>query len=639
MSLMILAVIASPAFAQGIFDQQADWEGRGSAKVAGAVDFTDGVYTMEGNGDDIWDNQDEGFFLYTEKSGSWRLSGKVTWLDNDSHDWSKIGVMIREDGAAVDSAHYWIELRGAEMGDRTDAQWRPTAGAGSSNIEVQTPEGEAVSDLDGSGVYLRVSRQADANKVFSEYSYDGVNWVLAHEQSDREMPDTVAYGLAITNHQDNDGVATAIVEDVVLEPLPKMPGAGIFNMEADWAGRGDFKAPGSASVTDGVYTMSGNGDDIWEEQDEGFFIYTELAGSWSLSGKVKWVDNDSHDWSKIGVMIREQGDAIDSAHYWIDLRGAEMGDRTDAQWRPSTGAASSNQEITTEAGEAVNDKGDGVYLRVSRLHEENKVYTEYSYDGVNWVLAHEQEQEMGEVVAYGLAITNHTDNENVAVATVSDVKLEAIDISGLGPDWVIGTDAGVWKVRDGVLSAYADTGNDPKHAWVNLDMSATDGNYTVKCDARMVNWEDGDLPRAGISVRVNPDDNGANPGSDRALNLLFHDDTNSIDILNDLVSWGERTDIPWEIGTWYTMALTADGNLLDAFFIEQGADVFADGYLSTWEDDRNSNRSPGFPGLAASTWEGLEVQFDNFEVIVDGNVIFSDDFDTAVVDVAGWSLY
>ena len=170
-------------------------------------------------------------------------------------------------------------------------------------------------------------------------------------------------------------------------------------------------------------------------------------------------------------------------------------------------------------------------------------------------------------------------------------------------------------------------------------MSATDGNYTVKCDARMVNWEDGDLPRAGISVRVNPDDNGANPGSDRALNLLFHDDTNSIDILNDLVSWGERTDIPWEIGTWYTMALTADGNLLDAFFIEQGADVFADGYLSTWEDDRNSNRSPGFPGLAASTWEGLEVQFDNFEVIVDGNVIFSDDFDTAVVDVAGWSLY
>ena len=154
----------------------------------------------------------------------------------------------------------------------------------------------------------------------------------------------------------------------------------------------------------------------------------------------------------------------------------------------------------------------------------------------------------------------------------------------------------------------------------------------------MITWEDGDLPRAGISVRINPDDNGANPGSDRGLNLLFHDDTNSVDILNDLVSWGARTDIAWEVGTWYTMALTADGANLDAFFTEQGNDVFA-APLASWSDDRNELRSPGFPGLAASTFMGLTVEFDNFEVIVDGAVVFSDDFDTFVVEVVDWAIY
>jgi len=471
----------------------------------------------------------------------------------------------------------------------------------------------------------------EGNMFSTYYLADDGSWVLIDVPTEIVMVDPILLGFGVCAH-DEGQIATGTFSNVVLGT----PSTGIFDKKADWAGRGDFKAAGGATFADGVYTMSGNGDDIWEQQDEGFFLYTEKAGSWSLSGKVTWVNNDSHDWSKIGVMIREQGDAIDSAHYWIELRGASMGDQVDAQWRPATGEDSANVTIAADGVNVNALDGAGIYLRVSRLAELNKVYTEYSYDGVNWVIAHEQDQEMGEVAAYGLVITNHTDNENVAVATVSDVKLEPTNMTGLGPLWIVGDDAGVWKVADGVLSAFADNGNDPKHAWVNLDMA--DGNYTVKCDVRMLDWFDDDLPRAGISVRINPDDNGANPGSDRGLNLLFHDDTNSVDILNDLTTWGERVDVAWEVGTWYTMALAADGNNLDAFFTEQGNDVFA-APLTSWSEDRNDLRSPGFPGLTASTYMGLTVEFDNFEVIVGGNVVFSDDFGTFVVEVADWALF
>ncbi|RJP26030.1 MAG: hypothetical protein C4527_16085 [Candidatus Omnitrophota bacterium] len=203
---------------------------------------------------------------------------------------------------------------------------------------------------------------------------------------------------------------------------------GIFDKTADWSGRGSFKAPGKVEVTgtgaSAEYRMFGNGDDIWDAQDEGFFVYTEKSGSWSLQGKVQWWDQGGgNDWCKIGVMIREQGDVPNSRHYWIELRGATFGDRTDAQWRTTTGGSSGNVEIRTPDNLAVSDPGDGLWLRVTRFASGGLVMSEYSLDGTTWNYAHSQQMTFPETVAYGLAITNHLDNELLAEATVTDVKL------------------------------------------------------------------------------------------------------------------------------------------------------------------------------------------------------------------------
>lgn len=141
-----------------------------------------------------------------------------------------------------------------------------------------------------------------------------------------------------------------------------------------------------------------------------------------------WLYNGGgNEWAKVGVMMRETGNSATSRHYWIELRAGSGsdGDRTDAQWRATTGGSSSNVQIL-ENGADVSDPGDGLYLRITRYAEIDLVVSEYSYDGVNWVFAHSMNMEFPETIAWGLAISNHLDNEDLAEAIVSNVKLEQV---------------------------------------------------------------------------------------------------------------------------------------------------------------------------------------------------------------------
>ncbi len=202
---------------------------------------------------------------------------------------------------------------------------------------------------------------------------------------------------------------------------------------------------------------------------------------------------------------------------------------------------------------------------------------------------------------------------------------------GLGPEWTIGAN-GVWAVIDGVLKHYADTGLDPKHIWIEKDYGGQD--YTIRADVVMTSWKNDDLSRSGVMIRCNPEPDGSG-SSEMALNLMFHDDTNSVDMLNDHVEWTSRSDYVWELNQWYTMTLTGEGTLVTASIVKKGStDVFE---LAPWDKSSNSERT-GYPGLAGSTEIGLTSQFDNVEILVAGQVVFSDNFDIAV-GVTDWSLY
>jgi hypothetical protein len=210
---------------------------------------------------------------------------------------------------------------------------------------------------------------------------------------------------------------------------------------------------------------------------------------------------------------------------------------------------------------------------------------------------------------------------------LADAELQySLPVGGLSADWVVG--AGMWAVVDGVLTCYSDSNTDPKHVWVGINFGA--GDYTVKADVRMLDWQNQDLARSGVAVRVNPND------GQKALNFLFHDDAGSVDLLNDLVAWGTRGDYAWQVGEWYTMTLRAEGSFLEGTIKKTGTNQIP--YTISWNDPALALRSPGFPGLTGSSLNGLTAQFDNFEVIVNGRVVFSDNFNSDT-DIEKWEIY
>lgn len=208
---------------------------------------------------------------------------------------------------------------------------------------------------------------------------------------------------------------------------------GIFDQLADWESRGSVKVEGYVEVegegANAVYTLAGNGDDIWENTDEGLFVYTELEGNWSLQARFEWEFPGTHEWSKVGVMIREKGDLPNSQHYWIMLRGNQNGDMVGPQWRSTEGGESFWQQANfpeghPSAGSGVNAFGDGtIWLRVTRLASTQEVFSEFSEDGETWHEVHRLVQPMADAVAFGLVITDHTDTEQLAIARATDVRL------------------------------------------------------------------------------------------------------------------------------------------------------------------------------------------------------------------------
>jgi len=445
-SLTIMGMIAclvilagTSAMAQvGIFQKSVTLDAAEYPNKAtpGSASVANGVYTLKGNGRDVWDNGDEAFFVYSELAGSNTISAKVKWIDakgdsNGGNSWAKIGVMVREKGDSPESKHYWIDFRCGDgnpaLGDRTDAQWRDVEKQASGNTQIFQADGKTdVASKDG--VWVRVTRNAATNLFTSEYSLDGVNWVFANSRT-IAMQDVVSYGLIITSHMENASyMVTAEASDVQLVPAP-------FDRSVtlDAAEYTNKATAGSAIEKNGVYTLKGNGRDVWDNGDEAFFVYKELTGPNSVSAKVKWIDakgdsNGGSSWAKIGVMIREKGDVPESKHYWIEMRCGDgspaLGDQTDAQWRDTEGKASANAQIYLKDGKTNIASKDGVWYKVSR-YPGNVFVSEYSLNGIAWTFANTKTIAMEDTAAYGLIITSHTSDTQIVTAEASDVKFGA----------------------------------------------------------------------------------------------------------------------------------------------------------------------------------------------------------------------
>jgi hypothetical protein len=105
------------------------------------------------------------------------------------------------------------------------------------------------------------------------------------------------------------------------------------------------------------------------------------------------------------------------------------------------------------------------------------------------------------------------------------------------------TGGGTWSIQNGTLMNVGASGDPNK-----LIITAL-GNVTVAVDMLVkidvASFAGGDTSRMGLSSCMDADGSG--------YCGLFHNDMNSVDLLNDLRSWGSHATYGWSLNTWYYM--------------------------------------------------------------------------------------
>ena len=101
---------------------------------------------------------------------------------------------------------------------------------------------------------------------------------------------------------------------------------------------------GSFSQTDGVYSISGSGADIWGASDEFHFAHRGLTGDGGMIARITALTNP-HDWAKVGLMIRE--DISPSSKHAMCIKMPDpSGYGVALQYREATGGQSGNQQMS-----------------------------------------------------------------------------------------------------------------------------------------------------------------------------------------------------------------------------------------------------------------------------------------------------
>ncbi|MEP6512230.1 MAG: discoidin domain-containing protein [Parafilimonas sp.] len=174
---------------------------------------------------------------------------------------------------------------------------------------------------------------------------------------------------------------------------------------------GDIGVAGSACFENGIFTLSGSGNDIWDTQDAFRFAYKTLVGDGIITARVLTQDA-TNEWNKCGIMFRESL-TPNSRNVFIALTSGN-------------GAAFQNRLITDDYSNNINT-GAGIQAPYwLRLVKNGSVYTAFiSSDSIVWTqLGDAVDAGFGNGIPVyaGLAITSH-DNTVLSTAAIDNYFL------------------------------------------------------------------------------------------------------------------------------------------------------------------------------------------------------------------------
>ena len=262
---------------------QGSWTGNdiGAVGMSGGFSVSNGTYTVGGAGAGTWGTADAFQFVHQPLAGVGEIVARVVSMQN-TNTFAKAGVMIRETLDA-DSAHVILDLRPT---NDLEFMIRPTSGAATTFLAtaVQVPP-----------TWLKLRRTGTS--VSGYVSADGVTWTLVGTTTLNIVSDA-HIGLAVTS-ADVSQVNTSVFDNITVS-------TGSSGLPNPWATQdvGSVGQPGSASYTNGTFTLTGSGTDIWGWSDSFRYVFRPLNGNGTIIARVASMQSSAYP-AKAGVMIRE----------------------------------------------------------------------------------------------------------------------------------------------------------------------------------------------------------------------------------------------------------------------------------------------------------------------------------------------
>jgi phosphatidylserine/phosphatidylglycerophosphate/cardiolipin synthase-like enzyme/regulation of enolase protein 1 (concanavalin A-like superfamily) len=404
----------------------------GAVGTPGSASYSNGTFTVAGAGADIWGSADAFRYAYQAVNGDSEIVARVTSMQN-THAYAKAGVMLRS-GLTAGAAHVILDVR-------------PD---GWVEFMTRTSNGGATTYLSGTAqpppAWLKLSRAG--NTVTASVSSNGSSWT-AIGTTPVSFSASAYMGLVVSSH--NTGALNTSTFDTVsvsAGSTPPPPPPPPPSLPTPWTTQdvGSTGLTGSASHSNGTFTVAGAGADIWGTVDAFRYVSQPTSGDVEITARVTAIQN-THQWAKAGLMLRQSLTAS-SAQVLLDVT---PGGTIEFMTRASNGAATTL--ITYGSGAAPR------WLRLSRSG--STVTALVSSNGSTWTTLGSTTVTIPASANIGLAVTSHDVNtlntstfDNVSVSTsstppppppaASNVVIYASDIpaSALHGSWSVASDAG-----------------------------------------------------------------------------------------------------------------------------------------------------------------------------------------------------
>jgi hypothetical protein len=342
----------------------------GAVGIAGSATYSNGQFVISGAGEDIWGTSDGMFSMYRQL-GDGEVAARVVSVQS-THVYAKAGVEFRRNVAAS-SSHVTLDVKpdgGVEFMTRVADNAHTTFVAGTT---TSFP------------VWLKLTHAGGT--VTGWISNDNTTWTAV---GSTWVQDPIAYAALVVTSHDTGLVNTAVFDSVTVNALQGGP------LPMAWLVQnvGDTSANGSASYSNGTFTVRGDGADLWGTADSFTFAYVAVWNQLaSLEARVTGIQN-TNTYAKAGLMVRSSLDAA-SPSVILDVKpdgGVEFMTR-----------AQEGGPTSFLAGATV-DPSEPVWLRLV-VDDRNRV-TGLMSDGITWTPV--GVTAMPSVNFAGLAVTSHS---------------------------------------------------------------------------------------------------------------------------------------------------------------------------------------------------------------------------------------